>query len=89
MLEANNLPDYYKSLLKNYKLYIAALILIAILASIFSVSVDYKVKEIIDSIVSNSKSNIGYLIGLFVFYCVKNILQNATNVRLIESFSKR
>ncbi|MBX9586770.1 MAG: ABC transporter ATP-binding protein/permease [Gammaproteobacteria bacterium] len=68
MLEANNLPDYFKSVLKNYKIYIIALVSIAIIASLFSVAVDYKIKEIIDAISSNSNANVGLLLILFVFY---------------------
>jgi ATP-binding cassette subfamily B protein len=68
MLEAKSLTDYFKSIIKKYKLYIAALIIIAIVASVFSVAVDYKIKEIIDAIASNSNANVGLLLILFVFY---------------------
>ncbi len=68
MSDANNLTDYFKTLLKNYKIYIISLIAISIMGALFSVAVDYKIKEIIDAIVSNSNANIGLLLLLFVFY---------------------
>ena len=53
---------------KEYKVYIALLIVIAVVAGIFEISVDYKIKEIIDTISSNQANNLGYLLALFVVY---------------------
>lgn len=60
--------DFFKALFKDYKIYLISLIFIAILGSIFSVAVDYKVKEIIDAILYNSNSSVGLLLFLFVLY---------------------
>ena len=68
MLEAKTLPDYFKSILKKYKVYMISLFIIAILAAIFSVAVDYKIKEIIDAIGSDANAQVGLLLLLFVFY---------------------
>ncbi len=60
--------DFFKALFKDYKIYLISLVFIAILGSIFSVAVDYKVKEIIDAILYNSNSSVGLLLFLFVLY---------------------
>lgn len=51
-----------------YKLYIILLIVIAVLAGVFEVSVDYKIKEIIDSILLSGGKEIEYFLALFVIY---------------------
>ncbi len=51
-----------------YKLYIILLIVIAVLAGVFEVSVDYKIKEIIDSISLSGGKEIEYFLALFVIY---------------------
>jgi ATP-binding cassette subfamily B protein len=68
MLDAKNLSSFFRLMIKNYKIYIIALFLIAVTASVFSVAVDYKIKEIIDAIASNANANVGLLLVLFVFY---------------------
>lgn len=51
-----------------YKLYISLLIFIAVLAGIFEISVDYKIKEIIDSISLSGGNDIEYFLAFFVIY---------------------
>ena len=51
-----------------YKKYLLALVCIAILVSIFEISIDYKIKEIVDNIAYYKGNNLNYLIALFVFY---------------------
>lgn len=62
------LKKYVFKFIVSYKVYLASLALVAIFAGIFGVSVDYKVKEIIDTIADNKNANISYLIALFIFY---------------------
>ncbi len=68
MLAARTLPHFFALMIKKYKIYIAALFLIALIASVFSVAVDYQIKEIIDAISSNSHAEVGLLLLLFVFF---------------------
>lgn len=63
-----NLTSYITEIILQYKVYIFSLAFIAIIAAFFNISVNYKVKEIIDTIASNPGSDIGKLVGLFVFY---------------------
>jgi ATP-binding cassette subfamily B protein len=62
------LKQYAWQFAKEYKLYIALLMIIAVVAGIFEISVDYKIKEIIDAISCNNANNLGYLLFLFVLY---------------------
>ena len=62
------LKQYVWQFTKEYKLYIALLIVIAVVAGIFEISVDYKIKEIIDAISSNKADGLGYLLFFFVLY---------------------
>jgi ATP-binding cassette subfamily B protein len=60
------LKQYVWQFAKEYKLYIALLIVIAVLAGVFEISVDYKIKEIIDSISLSRGNDIEYFLALFV-----------------------
>ena len=62
------LSTYLKIIFKLYKVYFIALFFVAIIAAIFQVSVDYKIKEIIDAITFDKNASIGWLLGLFIFY---------------------
>lgn len=68
MQSAKTLRHFFVLMIKQYKLYIAALFSIAIIASVFSVAVDYQIKEIIDAIGSNTNAQVGLLLLLFVFF---------------------
>ncbi|MBA8770149.1 ABC transporter ATP-binding protein [Wolbachia pipientis] len=57
---------YLKSIVTKYKIYFCLLFIVQILASIWKVAVDYSIKEIIDTIQSNT--NITTLLMLFIFY---------------------
>ena len=63
----HKLLTYLTSLFWRYKIYICALAASAILAAILNISIDYKIKEIIDTITSNTASVAG-LLALFVLY---------------------
>ena len=63
-----SLKKYLIGFALEYKLFIFLSALVAILGSIFEISVDYKIKEIIDSIASNKDSEISYLLIMFVAY---------------------
>ncbi len=67
-IKNNSLSCYLKELFVTYKTYIISLCFIAFFASIFKVSVDYKIKEIIDTIGSDVNANLGFLLSLFVLY---------------------
>lgn len=62
------LKQYMMQLLAAYKVYAIALIILAILAGVFEISVDYKIKEIIDTIASGQGANLSYLLAVFVLY---------------------
>lgn len=62
------LTSYIKSTILEYKIYLISLCAIAITASSFAVSVQYKIKEIIDSITANPNADLARLLGLFVLY---------------------
>jgi len=64
----NSLQAYLANLCRQYKVYLISLGVIAVLASIFSISVNYKIKEIIDSIANDKGAELGWLIAIFVFY---------------------
>ncbi|MBL0319334.1 MAG: ABC transporter ATP-binding protein [Alphaproteobacteria bacterium] len=59
---------YLTSLLMRYKVYIFSLVIIAIGAAISFISLNYKIKEIIDTIALKNGDNVGVLLALFVFY---------------------
>ena len=62
------LNSYIYHFLSKYRIYFLSLIVIAISAGILEVSVDYKIKEIIDEIASKQTSSLGLLLALFVIY---------------------
>jgi len=64
----NSLQAYISNLCRQYKVYLIFLGIIAVLASIFSISVNYKIKEIIDSIANDKGAELGWLISVFVLY---------------------
>jgi len=63
----NRLSTYLASLFWRYKIYLCSLVAIAIIAGIFSIAVNYKIKEIIDSI-SSKNGSVLWLLAIFVFY---------------------
>ena len=65
---STRLSAYLKLICKNYKAYFIALFFVAIIAAIFQVSVDYKIKEIIDAITLDKNASITWLLVIFVFY---------------------
>jgi ATP-binding cassette subfamily B protein len=67
-MENIKLSSYLRIIFVKYKFYFCALFLTAIVASIFIIAVDYKIKEIIDNIAASPNANIGKLLLLFVFY---------------------
>ncbi len=85
MLESKSLPDYFLKLIKQYKIYMMALLMVSLLAAVFSVAVDYKIKEIIDAIGSDPKAQVGLLLLLFVVYkCLHHgmfFIQRLLNIR--------
>ncbi|MDA0902530.1 MAG: ABC transporter ATP-binding protein, partial [Proteobacteria bacterium] len=62
------LRSYIWQICKEYKVYFIALFLISIIASFFEISVNYKIKEIIDAIAANKDANLTILLGTFVAY---------------------
>ena len=64
----NSLKFYISSLCNQYKIYLIALCIIAVLAAVFNISVNYKIKEIIDTIASDKGAGLGGLIAMFAFY---------------------
>ncbi|MFT7088136.1 MAG: ATP-binding cassette subfamily B protein [Rickettsiales bacterium] len=63
-----SLKSYLFSIFLRYKVYIISLAIIAVVAAGFYISVNYKIKEIIDIIASKSDNNIGHLLLLFVLF---------------------
>lgn len=63
-----SLKEYALSFVSQYRLYLISLVFIAIFAGVFEISVDYKIKEIIDTIAEDRKAGLGYLLGMFVLY---------------------
>tara|TARA_B110000259_G_scaffold88931_1_gene103405 strand:- start:15549 stop:17294 length:1746 start_codon:yes stop_codon:yes gene_type:complete len=63
-----SLRRYILEICNKYKIYFLALFVISILASLFEVSVHYKIKEIIDIIVAKQNESLALLILLFVLY---------------------
>ncbi len=68
MKKQNSLSNYLLQICSQYRLYFLSLFCISIIASLFEISVHYKIKEIIDTIASNEEASLGILLGLFVFY---------------------
>lgn len=66
--ENKSLKSYIKHVIIQYKVYFLALFAISIIASLFEISVHYKIKEIIDVIAVDKNTNLEILLGLFVFY---------------------
>lgn len=64
----NSLGSYITSLCNQYKIYLISLCIIAVLASIFSIAVNYKIKEIIDTIAYDKGAELTILLALFAFY---------------------
>lgn len=65
---SDKLSTYLFSLLMRYRLYFFSLALIAIAAAVCYISLNYKIKEIIDTITSKPDANVSLLLALFVFY---------------------
>lgn len=63
-----SLKKYLIGISIKYKAYFLPLFIISIIASLFEISVHYKIKEIIDEIAGNQNANLAILLGLFVFY---------------------
>ncbi len=59
---------YFFEICQTYKVYLLSLFFISIIASLFEISVRYKIKEIIDIIAYDKNANIAILLGLFVLY---------------------
>lgn len=68
MKNQSSIKQYIWQFATIYKLYITLLIVIAVLAGVFEISVDYKIKEIIDSISLSRGNDIEYFFALFVIY---------------------
>jgi ATP-binding cassette subfamily B protein len=66
--QVDSLGSYLKALARQYKSYFIGLVTLALLASMFKVTVDFKVKEIIDTISSNPSASVSTLLILFVIY---------------------
>ncbi len=62
------LEQYIWNLALKFKYYIVAIFLTIVSTTLFKIEVDYKVKEIIDSIADNQSADLAYLLFLFVFY---------------------
>ena len=70
--QPQELKAYMLQLVATYKVYAIALIAVAISAGVFEISVEYKIKEIIDTITNNQSANLNYLLTIFVFYKLMN-----------------
>ncbi len=66
--ENKSLKKYIFQISKQYKIYFLSLFAISIIASLFEISVHYKIKEIIDTIAVDKNADLKILLGLFVFY---------------------
>ncbi len=66
--QSNSLNSYITTLCNQYKVYLISLCIIAVLAAVLSISVNYKIKEIIDTIASEKDEELWWLIALFAFY---------------------
>ena len=63
----NRLSTYLASLFWRYKIYLCSLAMLAIIAGVFNIAINYKIKEIIDSI-SSKNGSVVWLLAIFVFY---------------------
>lgn len=63
---------YVKSIIGAYKFYFFSLLLLYMVAGLFHISVNYKLKEIIDTIATNSNANVTTLLLLLIFYKFMN-----------------
>jgi ATP-binding cassette subfamily B protein len=69
MIKQAKLKDYLKLIFIKYKIYFISMFVLAIAASLFEVSVNYKIKEIIDGIANHqSTRQINIILLLFVIY---------------------
>ena len=68
----NSLTQYLWQICLSYKIYFLALFAISIIASLFEISVHYKIKEIIDVIATDENAELSGLLALFVFYKLMN-----------------
>lgn len=64
----HSLKSYLWEVCKEYQYYFISLMMISIVASLFEISVHYKIKEIIDIIASKEEAEVGILIILFISY---------------------
>ncbi|MET0154480.1 MAG: ABC transporter ATP-binding protein [Rickettsiales bacterium] len=65
---SSGVGSYALLLCREYKAYLAALCGVALLASFFSIAVNYNVKQIIDAIAYDESANLWGLLALFAFY---------------------
>ncbi|MFT6333003.1 MAG: ATP-binding cassette subfamily B protein [Lentimonas sp.] len=72
MQNQKSLKTYILQICKEYRVYFLALFGVSIIASLFEISVHYKIKEIIDEITANKNANLGVLLGLFIFFKFMN-----------------
>ncbi len=63
-----SLTTYFHAFIAQFYLYILSLTLIAIAGALFEMSVDYKIKEIIDTIAADRTAGLATLLALFVCY---------------------
>jgi len=68
MKQPDKLSTYIYKLAAKYRLYISALVTIAVVASLFDIAVTYKIKEIIDTIHMNPGTDVALLLVLFALY---------------------
>jgi len=62
------LSTYIRSIISKHRFWLGSLCIIATIASICKIAVDYKIKEIIDTIQSKADANLEMLILMFVIY---------------------
>lgn len=67
-LKQESLKAYFFSFISRYKIYLLCLGLIGIFAGIFAIAVEYKIKEIIDTIAANQTTKLGVILLFFVIY---------------------
>ena len=67
MKNNQELNTYLITLFWRYKIYLCSLAMLAIIAGVFNIAVNYKIKEIIDSI-SSKNGSVVWLLAIFVFY---------------------
>lgn len=67
-MKQESLKEYVYTFVSRYKIYLFCLALIGIFAGIFALAVEYKIKEIIDTIATKKTAHLGTLLLLFVVY---------------------